>query len=133
LNRLRYLLFAVLIVSSNPTFAGDTAYDRDLVLTVGKAYVQSYLKWHPGPLLSALNWDTAQIKYVPSAAPGVQGYIGVFFPETHGPGGGHAYFEWRARDHIHVVVWGATTALADEVAKFEREAKAGNLPHVDCN
>jgi hypothetical protein len=52
------------------------------------------LKWHPQARLAALNWEHPQVQFVPTAVRELKGYVAVFFPEKHGPGGGNAYFEW---------------------------------------
>ena len=126
---MRYLCFALLALFAGRTLAQQPTYDQKLALAVAHAYVESYLRLHPQALPTDLNWEQPQIRFVPRSVGTSSGYIGVFFPDRHGPGAGHAYFDWTAATPGHLLVfnWGVSESLTRDMTSFVQAAANGTL------
>jgi hypothetical protein len=125
------LLLPILLAVIPIAEAEDLAYDRNLVLDAGRAYIASYLRshFHAGP--PELNWSGATVRFVASKHASYDGYVGVFVPASKGLGGGIAYFdvETGRPGRSIIYVWGYTQALAADEARFTRDASAGSRPN----
>jgi hypothetical protein len=128
---MRYLFFLLLTVFANPIFAGESTYDQQLAVAAARAYVQSYLRLHPAEHAADLDWEHPRMQFVARPTGAFKGYVAVFFPEQHGSGEGHAYFEWSSSPgHLFVVEWGVTGSLIEEMSEFGRAAANGTLPRA---
>jgi hypothetical protein len=128
---MRYVVtVALTLLCIQPAIADKSQFDRDLVLSAGRSYVESYLRWHSFSHPPQLNWSKPIVEFVPFEEADFHGYVAVYFPEAGGVGAGHAYFQVGKVDpgYLILVAWGYTDRLEEEKARFEKGAGTGLLP-----
>jgi hypothetical protein len=126
---MRFVL--LLLALSVPASGAETpSYDSALAIAAGRAYIESYRRWHPLGSRPAPDWNREAVEYVPTKHGGFRGdefggYIGVFVPDSSGDGGGFAYFEIRGTQpgDMFLCLWGYLPDLSQERERFQKATK----------
>jgi hypothetical protein len=125
---MRYVLLALVALLPRVGDADPSQFDSKLALDAARAYVESYLRWHPRTPAPRLEWDKATSYFVPWKHESYSGYVGVFVPNAVGPECGAAVFEVGADlpGHLFLVRWGYAESLSDATRRFQKNASRGN-------
>jgi hypothetical protein len=126
--RLCSLVLLLTITAANA--ASLPSFDRQLALDVGRAYVESYVRWHPDTPHS-FDWSTERVEFIEYRDREIVGYVAVSIPSNATGGGGVAYFEVQDVNPGHMIVfeWGYHANLAKELERFRSAAASGLIPH----
>ena len=127
---MRYLILALALLFATITVAEQPQIDTDLALAAGRGYVESYLRWHLHSPTPRIDWANATIDVVSFKHGGWDGYVGVFFPDIDGTGGGTVYFEYGNLNpgYMFPVQFGHTGELSKEAQDFRAKAAVGLIP-----
>jgi len=127
---MRCLVLALTLLFAKITFADAPQIDKSLALTAGRGYAESYLRWHPSSPAPHLDWANATIEVVSFKHGSWDGYIGVFFPDSAGSGGGDVYFEFGSLNpgYMFPIEFGYTGDLLKEIRDFRAKAAVGLMP-----
>jgi hypothetical protein len=133
---MRFFLLAVGLNLSSLAYGDVPVFDRDLAVAVAKPYVEAYLRWHHVGSAGAIAWDRVEVKFMPDPdSPTTKGVVGVFFPETNGPGVGFACFDasaLRIPEQLWPRSFGYGGTFAQAIGAFERRV-ANRQPCVTGN
>jgi hypothetical protein len=129
---MRYIVIAFIALFAHPTYADSQAYDQVLALNAGRAYLESYLRFHQLEYIPKLGWDKATTEFVPRKHGRYAGYVGVFVPNDTGAGGGIAVFdlEENVPGYLFIAQWGYAQSLADSRQAFRHDAALGRIPSL---
>ena len=127
---MRYLILALALLFATITVAEEPQIDRTLALAAGRGYVESYLRWHSHSPTPRIDWANATIDVVSNQHGGWDGYVGVFFPDIDGAGGGIVYFEYGHLNpgYMFPFQFGYTGELLKEARLFRAKAVNGLIP-----
>jgi hypothetical protein len=125
---MRYLVLGVALVVQ-AAIASPPQLDKDLALTAGHAYIESYLRWHHITPPPTLDWGQATVEHVDVKHHQYVGYVAVFVPAIGSPGGGFAFFDvgYDSPDHLIPGCWGYAANLAHEISYFKHSVAAGHM------
>ena len=123
---MRKTLFALIsLIVGTAAHPESLVYDRDLAIAAGKAYVEAYWRVHLALAPIVLAWD--RVDLVAVSTPGQtrqDGVVGVFFPESVGPGVGFACFAAvGGPDHLIPTSWGRSGNIEKAIKSFRLHAK----------
>jgi hypothetical protein len=128
----RYVILALTMLISQTSIADDAQIDRSLTLSASQAQVESFVRSHQYmfPVAPHIDWAGATIDVVSFKHGRWDGYVGVFFPESDGPGGGTVYYDFARLNptSMHPIWCGYTRDISNTIHAFRIRAATGVVP-----
>jgi hypothetical protein len=127
---MRILFLLIAVFCAHISSADAPAFDQELAIGAGRAYIDSYLRWRPVSPQPKLDSTKTTLEFVPSANGDFRGWVGVFVPDSAGYGGGFAVFHVGTLHPGYLLLegWGYTPGLKDGITRFKEAAAAGKNP-----